>query len=166
MLRRAAAAAGLSLNAYCVRRLSVPGPALAGGEAAARVVARAGDVAGDALVGVVLYGSWARGTAGESSDVDVLVVVDRAFELTRALYRRWDVGDPPRWQDRIVDPHFVHLPEEGRATGVWGEAAVDGVMLFEADMRVSAALADVRLQIVEGRLVRRVLHGQPYWVAA
>jgi hypothetical protein len=49
---------------------------------------------------------------------------------------------------------------------VWGEAAVDGVLLFERDFVLSAALASVRRDIADGRLIRRVLHGQPYWVAA
>ena len=128
-------------------------------------MARAAAVAGDALVGVIVYGSWARGRAGAGSDVDVLIVLDVTRPLTRVLYREWDAR-PVTWDGRPVDPHFVHLPAGGPASGVWGEAAVDGVILFESNLRLSAVLAQVRRDIVAGRLVRRLAHGQPYWVVA
>ena len=73
---------------------------------------------------------------------------------------------PVTWDGREVDPHFVHLPKPGQATGAWGEAAVDGIVLHEREYAVSATLASVRREIAAGRLVRRIIHGQPYWVAA
>jgi predicted nucleotidyltransferase len=164
-LQRAASDAQLSLNEYCVRVLTAPGPDLASHPDGALLVARAIDIVGDALVGVILYGSWARGEAGRDSDVDVLVVVEDSVPLSRTLYGEWDTA-PVEWSGRPVDPHFVHLPTAGSPTGVWGEAAIDGVILFERRLRVSAALARVRRDIADGRLVRRVAHGQPYWVAA
>ena len=148
-----------------MRRLSVSGSGLSTHAAAKDLVVRAAAVAGDALLAVVLYGSWARGEAGPASDVDVLVVVDPARPLVRSLYDEWDRA-PVRWDGRAIDPHFVHLPEAAPATGLWGEAAIDGVVLFEAGCRVSVLLAQVRRDIADGRLVRRTLHGQPYWVAA
>ena len=164
-LQRAAASASLSLNEYCVRRLAAGGSGLAADPSAAAVVTRAAAVAGDALVGVIVYGSWARGSAGPGSDVDVLIVLDVTRPLTRGLYREWDAR-PVEWDGRTVDPHFVHVPADGPASGVWGEAAVDGAILFESNLRLSAVLGQVRRDIAAGRLVRRVAHGQPYWVAA
>ena len=164
-LQRAAAKGGMSLNEYCVRRLAACGGALTVHHDAPALAARAADVCGTALVGVVLYGSWARGVAGTGSDVDVLVVVDRSQRLTRALYRTWDEA-PVTWEGRSIDPHFIHLPGEEPSAGPWAEAAVDGVVLFETDLRISAALGRVRRDIAAGRLVRRVVHGQPYWVVA
>ncbi len=164
-LQRVAGEAGLSLNEYCVRRLALSGAGIAAQPGAADVVARAAAVGGNALLGVIVYGSWARGSAAAESDVDVLMILDRGRPLDRGLYRDWDSA-PVTWGDRAVDPHFVHLPADGRATGLWGEAAIDGVLLFEAGTRVSSTLAQVRRDIVAGRLVRRMAHGQPYWVAA
>jgi uncharacterized protein len=40
---------------------------------------------GSRLLGLRLFGSWARGEAGPDSDVDVWVLVDRRDELTRTL---------------------------------------------------------------------------------
>ena len=164
-LQGAARDLDLSLNEYCVRCLAAPGPGLAADEHAAAILGRATELAGDAVVGVVVYGSWARGDAAASSDVDVLIVVERRIALTRALYRAWDTA-PPVWHGRVVDPHFVHPPPERSTGGVWGEVAVDGIVLFERELRISSALVRTRRDIAAGRLVRRIVHGQPYWTAA
>ena len=163
-LEGAARTAGLSLNEYCVRRLSVAGVGTDDGDSVA-LLSRAGAVAGDALVGVLLHGSWIRGDATPTSDVDVIVVVESRVHLNRALYRTWD-QQPVTWKGRPVDAHFVHLPGEDTTSGLWAEAAIDGLVLFDRGGQMSAALARVRRAIADGRLVRRVVHGQPYWAEA
>ena len=40
---------------------------------------------------------------------------------------------------------------------------MDGVVVFERGLRLSARLARVRRDIAAGHLVRRIAHGQPYW---
>ena len=160
----AARAAGLSLNEYCVRRLAAFGGGRADPDAVA-LIACAGAVAGDALIGVLLHGSWARGDAAATSDVDALVVVEPRMRLSRALYRTWD-EQPVEWQGRRVDAHFVHPPRDNALSGLWAEAAIDGRVLFDSGDRLSAALTRVRRAIADGRIVRRVAHGQPYWAEA
>lgn len=163
-LREAARAAGVSLNDYCACKLASPGGTVPG--PAAMLVRHAANLLGDALVGVVVYGSWARGEAGSSSDVDVLLVVDRQVKLTRELYRRWDaVGF--RWDDHPVEVHFIRFPEpDGRLSGLWAEVALDGLVLFERDLMVSRTLAGIRRRIAAGELIRREVRGQTYWVEA
>jgi predicted nucleotidyltransferase len=166
-LRAAARDAGLSLNEYCLRRLAVPtsGPGDTGDAAAA--VARAAAAFERDLLAVAAFGSWARGELAASSDVDLLVVLESRVELTRDLYRRWDAEPPLRWAGRPVDVHFAHLPAPDAAgAGVWGEVAVDGVVLFERDLRLSARLAAIRRDIAAGRITRHMVHGQPYWTVA
>lgn len=159
-LQAAARAARLSLNELCVRKLSAPG--VVAGDAS-EVVRFAAGIFGAELVAVAALGSWARGEAGQSSDVDVLVVVDERVEVTRELYRRWD-AHPLLWEGRPVDAHFTHLPApELTVTGIWAEAALDGIVLFERDFELSPRLARVRRDIAAGRIVRRFAHGQPYW---
>jgi hypothetical protein len=162
-LREAAAAQGLSLNDYCARKLAAPAGSLAAGGDAGRAVERAAELFGASLVGVIAFGSWTRGEAADTSDIDVLVVLDCRVSLKRELYRTWDEA-PLAWNGRPVEPHFVHLPgpEEG-LTGIWAEVALDGIVLFERDLRLSTRLAQVRHEILSGRLVRRMAHGQPYW---
>lgn len=158
----AARAAGISLNEYCVRRLAAAGTA--DGDAA-KLLARAASVAGDSLKAVLLHGSWARGEATAASDVDALIVVDRSLQLDRALYRLWD-AESITWQGHSVDAHFVHVPEEETLSGLWAEAAIDGQVHFDRDGSVSEHLHRVRRAIAEGRLLRRVANGQPYWTEA
>ena len=165
MLEAAARASGLSLNAYCVRKLVGAGPGGLVDEQGAAFVSRAAAIAGDALVAVILHGSWARGEAAAGSDVDLLVVVEPRAALTRQWYREWD-AQPAVWEGRAVDPHFVHPPVEASFSGLWAEVAVDGMVLFDRDRRVSVALARIRRAIASGRFVRRVVHGQPYWTEA
>jgi len=160
-LRSAAAEAGVSLNDYCVRKLAAPsGSALAGATA---VVEQAAGLVGADLIGVIAHGSWTRGEARATSDLDVLIVVDEGAPITRALYRQWDAC-PLTWDGHTVEPHFVSLRDgEARTTGLWAEAAIDGIVLFERGLRVSRRLAAIRREVLAGRLVRRTVHGQPYW---
>jgi predicted nucleotidyltransferase len=158
---------GLSLNEYCIRRLAtVDGLGALPVDAPAILERAHAAVDGDGVLGLVVHGSVARGEASTSSDVDLLIVVDDTVALTRALYRRWDDGAPLR-AERPIDLHFVHLPPTPeRAGSVWCEAAIEGIVLADASGRIWRTLRDLRRAISEGRLVRRSVHGQPYWTAA
>jgi len=162
-LKASARELGLSLNDYCARKLASPVDAAALADDGAALVRRAAAQHGPDLVGVVVFGSWARGEAGAASDVDLLVVLDPRLPLTRALYRVWD-ADAILWDGRPVEVHLVTLPAaEDPPTGIWAEVAIDGLVLFERGRRVSAWLGRVRRSIAAGRLVRRAVQGQPYW---
>jgi hypothetical protein len=163
-LRDAASRAGLSLNEYCVRALAAPGTDPAGPGAA--VAARAAAAFGPELVGVVLYGSWVRGEATASSDIDALVVLDASRPITRALYRAWD-ADPLEHGGHAIEVHFVGMPSaDGDPGSVWLEAALDGVVAFDRGGQIARFLGQVRRDIATGTRVRRRAHGQPYWTAA
>ena len=165
MLEAAARASRLSLNAYCVRKLTSAGPGGLVDEPGAAFVSRAAAIAGDALVAVILHGSWARGDATPGSDVDLLVVVEPRAAPNRQWYRDWDAR-PAVWEGRPVDAHFVHPPVEEALSAFWAEVAIDGTVIFDRDRRISVALARIRRAIASGRFVRRVVHGQPYWTEA
>jgi len=162
LLRSEAAAQGLSLNEHCARILAAPG---AGGDAAAAAVIRAvRQRAGAALVGVVAYGSWSRGELADTSDIDLLVVLESSVPITRSLYHAWD--DPPlHWGLRGVDIHLVHLPEPAaEISSTWAEASTEGVVLFERGLDLSRGLIHIRQRIAAGELERHSVQGQPYWV--
>ncbi len=161
-LRTAADQTALSLNEYCARKLG--GPGVGFGDPGWQAVERAAAVVGGALMGVAVYGSWARGEPMETSDVDIMVVVDPSTPITRGLYRRWD-EKPVNWEGRRVEPHFVHPPPIGHMpTGTWAEVALDGIVLFDQDLALSRRLVQIRKLILEGSIERRESHGQPYWV--
>jgi predicted nucleotidyltransferase len=164
MLRRAAKEDGISLNDYCACKLAAPTGRLTALQGEVKVVERAAELYGDKVIGVAAFGSWVRGELADTSDIDVLIILDSSVALTRGLYRKWDRA-PVTWDDRIVETHFLHLPDTDETVGgIWAEVAVDGVVLFERGLRLSARLARVRRDIVEGRIVRRTAHGQPYWM--
>jgi predicted nucleotidyltransferase len=163
-LRAAAQGTGLSLNDYCARRLAVP-MTDAGGPGAA-VAARAASQFGEALVGVIVYGSWARDELAGESDVDVLLVVDDTVTITRDLYRTWD-ENALSWYSRELDVHFAHPPMSvEEAGGMWLEVAMDGAVLYDRDLRLSRTLGALRSLIASGRIARHHIHGQSYWVKA
>lgn len=161
-LREAARESGLSLNDYCSRKLAAPASEVTG--AAAEVVKRCAALLAEGLVAVVAFGSWARDQQRDSSDVDVLIVVEGDVSITRQLYHLWDAG-PLFWSSKPVEPHFVHLPEHGsRVSGLWAEAAIDGVVLMDRNFAASKRLVEIRHRIASGEISRRFTHGQPYWV--
>jgi HicB family/Nucleotidyltransferase domain len=160
-LQRAAKEEQVSLNEYCSRKLAAPTGVVDSGPAFL-LVQRAAEVHEADLIGVVAFGSWARGDLGTASDVDILIILESSRALTRSLYHAWD-EQPLHWGQYAVEPHLVHLPEPGQPGTLWAEAAVDGIVLFDRQLRVSRRLASVRRDIAAGRLVRRLLHGQPYW---
>ena len=155
----------LSLNELCTQRLSVPS-SLEGKDSALlrQVISAATRLYGDRLKGVLFYGSRARGTAHTGSDWDFLCVMDRSASLNRELYRIWDEGYPG-FSNPDIEVHFAQLPEKTSvATGFWGELALDAFVIFERDFAVSLHLNRVRREIADGKIVRRMTHGQAYWI--
>lgn len=161
-LREAAREAGLSLNQYCAAKLALPCGNIS--DESVKVVRRAASLFGGTLAGVVAFGSWTRGQETITSDIDLMIVVDESVEIGRHLYRAWDQV-PIHWNDHVVEAHFVHPPRSGeRISGMWAEVATDGVVLFERGLAISMRLVEIREEIAAGRLIRRRVHGQPYWV--
>jgi predicted nucleotidyltransferase len=165
-LANAARDAGLSFNEFCVRRLRAPADAQGLSVVRSQVVSRARTAFAERLVGVLVLGSWARGEAAATSDIDVLIVIDSKTALTRDLYRAWD-ADPLTFEGRVIDAHFAHASDAGAApTAVWCEAAIDGIIWYDRDGAIAIRLGEIRRVIAEGRVVRAFAHGQPYWKGA
>src|SRR5438045_3657070 len=73
-LRRAASAAHLSLNELCVSRLA-SAPSAMGGPFSA-LLGQVTSRFDEHLVGVAVFGSWARREIQSSSDIDLFIVLD------------------------------------------------------------------------------------------
>jgi hypothetical protein len=164
-LQDLAGATGVSLNTLCRQALTeflgsaCPKPVA---ESVEEPLVRAvRQMLGPSLVGVVLFGSKARGEEHAGSDVDLLIVVAPERPLSRHLYRQWDEALPTG----AYSPHFVHLPDSiEKAGSVWLETAVDGVVLHDGSGSVQRFLGRLRRVIAEGGLARRTAYGHPYWV--
>lgn len=116
------------------------------------------------LIGIFLFGSAARNEMTASSDVDLLLVFPLQYPIGRKLYAEWD-----RLFDSVnlerVSPHFVSLKDfESNPGSLWCEVALEGIALFEKGGEVSSFLSKLRRAMAEGRLHRRQVYGQPYWI--
>jgi len=178
-LRARAAAQDSSLNRLCTELLDrgsrgappgiLPDLAMGGRVFPVQVLGSIHRAFADTLEGVVLFGSVARGEEWLASDVDLLIVLTGQARISRELYRTWEaaVGRQRQGMSRELSPQFVKMPASPReAGGIWLEAAVDGIVLADARFHVSALLRRLRQDILAGRAIRKIVHGQPYWVRA
>ncbi len=174
-LRQEAKALGLSTNQLCLRKLASgsanvarPGefPPLLRGNVAAEVMSfvqsQVVPAFGADLIGVVLFGSAARGALRASSDIDLLIVLKKTANLDRDTYR---LLPSKKLLGHLVEPLILQLPDVGEALrSVWLEIAIDGVILFDVDFSTAQTLARGRASIAEQKVERCFAHGVPYWV--
>lgn len=126
-------------------------------------VDKAKSVYGKNLVGVVLFGSAARGTQRETSDVDYLIVLSDLIQIKGKLYRAWDDVNT---NDQLANasPHFVHLPKDAQKAGsLWLEVAMEGRILMDTDFMIERHVSALRRCIAEGVFERSYVYGVPYW---
>jgi hypothetical protein len=120
---------------------------------------------GENLFGVVLYGSYARGEAGEWSDVDLLVIAR---------------GLPEQWYERNLHLHQIlkkipdapdfsilgKTPEEFEQhfPSLYLDIGLDGIVLFDRNNYTAHKLARIREIIKQAGLARRRLSkGNMFW---
>lgn len=116
------------------------------------------------ILGMILYGSQVRGNATEISDIDVLVVLDNAKKVNRALYSELDClkGLDPR-----VCIMLAHLPnEESKVGSLWLEVSQGCEVLMDTAKAIENVITRSKELIQHGKVVRKESHGQGYWVYA
>ena len=155
-----AAREGLSVNSLLGRIISqgIAHP-LADGITES-IIQRARHEYGNQVIGLLLFGSQARGDQHERSDTDLLLVVSEELRIERSMYRAWDALLP-----ECISLHIGHLPHTPSDAGsLWLECALDARILFDPTGAIKNTLSAVRDFITSGAVVRRVTHGQGYWV--
>jgi len=126
------------------------------------IIKRATSEFGDAFVGLLLFGSRARGDAHETSDTDILLVVDQSVRVVREMYRMWDEILPAG-----ISLSISSLPDAARDAGsLWLECALDAKILYDPTGALRRRLDEIKEMIVSGVFVRRTTHGQGYWITA
>ena len=109
------------------------------------------------LLGIVFFGSRARGEETQSSDFDLLLVFDSTTSINRSLYRKWE--------DELHSIHCVTMPKtEDDTSNFWFEIALDGIILWENRDELKKKFSLLKLKLSSGRYQRRLTHGQPYWI--
>jgi len=127
-----------------------------------------GELWGAKLVGLILFGSGARGELTADSDIDLLIVLESGFPISRSLYRDWDRF----WETTDIDdggrqisPHYVSLPKGiADAGGLWYEVAIEGIIIWESKLRISRFLRLIRRAIASGHIERIARQGYSYWI--
>lgn len=167
-LRREAARRGFSLNSLCEDLLRAglqQQPSAGAGSEYSFLLSPLQKRFGSNLLGIFIFGSQVTGEATASSDIDILVVLDRKVPLNRSLYRWWDQQMTAKLRGHVINPQFVHLPPvpEG-AGGLWLEVALVHERVWEKGRQVSAFLRKLKQKIGEDAARRHLYQGQPYWV--
>ena len=116
---------------------------------------------GDNLIGVVLYGSHARGEAREDSDVDLLVIArglpERWYERSVYLHRPLErIAGAPAFSvlGKTPDEFEKHFPS------LYLDIGLDGKVLYDRDNYTTRKLARIREIIAQTGLVRERLSGR------
>ena len=116
-------------------------------------------------VGIILFGSVARHEEWNTSDMDLLIVLTTETPILRSLYQEWDDSIDPNGNFQHISPQFVSLPEDFRSVGgLWYEMAIDGIVLWDPDLKVSRFLSQLRHELMSGKIRREFAYGQPYWI--
>lgn len=155
-----ARAAGISLNRF-LERCVARGLADSVPENAVGVVIEAAQKAYcDGFLGLLLFGSQARGDVHDASDTDLLLIVRDSIRIERAMYRTWDAMLPAG-----ISLHISHVPSDLSDPGsLWLECALDARILYDPSGVLGKTLQTVKELILSGAFTRRITHGQGYWV--
>lgn len=117
------------------------------------------------LVGLVLFGSHARGTATEASDIDLLIILNSTVKLKASLYRDWEKYIASHL-DAAYSPHFTHILEGELGDNVgslWLELAMEGRVLMDTKGLIQRRLNKIKEQVSSGEYIRKSSYGVPYW---
>lgn len=120
---------------------------------------------GDDLIGVVLYGSHARGNPHPDSDVDLLVI---ARGLPESRYERAKWFGQVVAQSDYLGPRVSMLGKtceefEGYFPSLYLDIGLDGIILFDRGAYTASKMARIRELIAEAGLVRKAIDGEMLW---
>lgn len=119
---------------------------------------------GGDVQGIVLFGSTARDRRFADSDIDVLIVLNDRYPLTRAVYHLWDdeLSDDEK---PVINPHFCHLPKSHVSAGsLWFEIMEEGRVLWDKNKRIDKFIRKLKTLRRQKRIIKQSLHGHKYWL--
>lgn len=160
-LSESASAQGLSLNQYIADQLAFKKASPSENEL---LIQQLRQLFSKKLIGVVLFGSTARGDNKSTSDLDLLIVLDDTVAITRDLYRLWSDAIENKVSSPY-SPQLTHLPKNlNQVTSLWLEAALEGEIFFERDALLRRTIFKIKNKIAAGEYKRKISYGHHYWV--
>lgn len=130
----------------------------------------------DRLLGIMVFGSIARGDWKKDSDIDLLVVVDGwdspAWSRTRELILLINkLRQTPEYRSSVEHgfiPIIQHYPlnrrEAETSQRIYIDACVDGIILYEKDGFLSRVMEGFRRKMRDAGAKRVYLRNRYYWV--
>ena len=109
---------------------------------------------GQRLIGVVLFGSRARGDAYETSDWDLLVIARDLPERSFARHLLLKNALPITWRARAAILAETPTEFEAALAAVYLDIALEGVVLYDPEAYVTKRLARLR-RLIDARGLRR-----------
>lgn len=121
------------------------------------------------LVSLVLFGSVARRQARDTSDIDLVVVVDelprRLADRRRPLLESWERVRAPRGLPRVEWNLVIKSPEEARIhSPLYLDIVEDGILILDRGDLFASVLAEMRerMHVLGSRRVH-LDDGTWYW---
>ena len=159
-IKARAKAAKISINSLLQRYIEQGALGVTAVSGTDEIIRAADAQFGSNFIGLLLFGSRARGDAHDTSDTDIMLVVDPSVRIDRAAYRYWDQNTPEG-----ISIQISHLPAAPREAGsLWLECALDGRVLHDPSGRIVEFLNHARGYITSGAVIRKTTHGQGFWV--
>lgn len=114
----------------------------------------------DEIVGIILFGSYARSEETKDSDIDILIFTKSKPD--RSFYNKFD----NIFQDsENLSPHFAQYKNDIMTYGsLVFEVSLDGLILFDDCNKTHKLLSKIRKEIAHGHLKRKTSYGHPYWI--
>lgn len=154
----------VSLNEICIRKLAAPVFISTFASPFASAILLARKIFGKALIGIVIFGSYARGQTRESSDIDLMIILQPGFKYSRDHLRQWD-DEGLVVASHTVSAAIVYLCKNEIPQNVlWLESAIEGIILLDTDQIVQRRLFHLRELIASGLVIKKISHGQSYWI--
>lgn len=130
------------------------------------------DALGEEFVGMILFGSWARGEAGVYSDIDILVVFKSlgGFEVRSRVYSM--IAERVRMPLTLVDVKLSEISSgDYEITPLMLNILYDGIVIWDRDgvlkdliekgRRVIEMMELVRYRVPDGKYGWRRADGKP-----
>lgn len=115
------------------------------------------------LLGLLVFGSHVNQQDFHSSDIDLLVLLDSKIKLSRTLYQIWDDSCDDNLKP-VMNPHFVHPPQNQPYGSLWLEAVKKHRVLFDKKSMLQNILDQIHSYVMMGQVSQKISHGQPYWI--